>query len=109
MNTLVDRPYFALTLFSLKPGRTIEGYRAFALDFIRPRMIEMDAVLGFVDVEVVDHLAGDDGWQFVEIMHISSPEDFKRDNESAEGAITAAAWNEWVESFRVLFVRDLAL
>lgn len=108
MNTLDDRTYFALTLFQLKEGRSIEAYRAFALDYIRPRMLDMDAVLGFVDVEVVDHLVATDGWQLVEIMHITSPTDFNRDNEAPAGAAVAAHWEEWVEDFRVLFVRDLA-
>lgn len=107
MNTL-DQGSFAITLFSLQDGRTAEDYRRFAIEYIRPNMMKMDAVLGFIDHEVVGSIGGTDGWNFVEIIHISSPEEFARDNDAPAGAVVAAAWNEWVKDFRVLFTRDIA-
>jgi hypothetical protein len=99
----------AITLFTLRPGRTVEQYRDFARDVIRPGMVRMPAVLGFLDYEVVGSLEDDDGIELVELIEITSPDDFNRDNEGPVGAPIAEQWLEWVTSFRVLFVRDLLL
>jgi len=100
---------FAITLFTLDPDRSVADYRAFSRDVIRPGMVTMPSVRGFLDYEVTDSLESDGGIQLVELIEITSPEEFNRDNEGVLGAPIAAAWSEWVSTFRVLFVRDLGI
>lgn len=97
----------AVTLFTLKSDRTLSEYREFTRQVIRPGMTRMPAVIGFLDYEVIGSLEGDGGTQLVELIEISSQEEFLRDNEGPTGAPIASAWSEWVADYRVLFVRDL--
>jgi hypothetical protein len=100
-------PNFAITLFALNSDRTVADYRAFSEEVIRPGMVTMPAVIGFLDYEVAGSLEGDGGIQLVELIEITSPEEFIRDNDGPLGAPIAAEWSKWVSTFRVLFVRDL--
>ena len=96
----------ALTLFSLKETSTVNDYRAFSRDVIRPGMFTMPAVVGFLDYQVEGGLTATDGWQLVELIAITSREQFEVDN-STIGADLAAQWEEWVQDYRVLFLSDL--
>lgn len=96
----------ALTIFRLKPGLTLEQYRAFSLETVRDGMLKMPAVEGFLDLAVIGSLTATDGWDLVELIQITSRTDFVRDNETI-GAALAAEWEEWVADFHVLFLEDL--
>lgn len=96
----------ALTLFRLRPGITVEQYRAFSLDTVRAGMLRMPAVEGFLDLEVVGSLTGTDGWEVVELILITSRAAFIHDNDTI-GSALATSWEEWVADYRVVFLRDL--
>jgi hypothetical protein len=100
-------PHFAITLFRLKPERSITEYVRFSQEHVRDGMRRFPSVRGFRDYAITDALVSDDGWQLVELIAVSSPEDFLRDNEGAVGQRLAQEWETWVESYRVLFIRDL--
>jgi hypothetical protein len=96
----------AITIFRLKAGLTVDQYRGFSLDTVRAGMQKMPAVEGFLDLQVCGAIGGADGWQLVEIIKITSREEFLRDNATV-GADLAQQWEDWVEDYKVLFLKDL--
>jgi len=105
---MTEAPTIAIALFTLKPGRTVDGYRAFSREVIRDGMAQMPSVRGFKDYAVSSAMtATDGGWQLVEVVHITSPDEFTRDNQELPGLSTAEAWNEWVDETVVLFLDEL--
>ncbi|MBF4582809.1 hypothetical protein ITJ54_09025 [Curtobacterium sp. VKM Ac-2865] len=99
-------PEIALTLFRLRDGLTEDDYRTFSRDTVRPGMLTMPSVLGFLDYRVAGGLTALDGWELVEVIVISSRVDFEHENATA-GAALATEWEGWVADFRVLFLEDL--
>jgi hypothetical protein len=99
-------PEIALTLFRLRDGVTEDEYRAFSRDVVRPGMLTLPSVLGFLDYRVAGGLTALDGWELVEVIVISSRVDFEHENATA-GAALATEWEGWVADFRVLFLEDL--
>ncbi len=100
--------WLAITLFNLRPGASVESYRQYTRTFVRPGMRAMPSVLGFRDFEGLQLLDGSASpWGLVEVIEISSPEEFVRDNESMPGKAVADDWATWVEDFRVVVCRDL--
>ena len=98
----------ALTLFRLKPGRTVEEYREYTVSTIRPGMNAMPSVLGFRDLEITGVMAGSDGgWQLIELIEITSEAEFEQDNTQPPGKDVADDWATWVEEFSVLWCREL--
>ncbi len=98
----------ALTLFRLKAGHTVQEYRAYTESTIRPGMNAMPSVLGFRDFEVTGVMAGSGGgWQLIEVIEITSEEDFERDNAQPPGKHVADDWATWVEEFTVLWCQEL--
>lgn len=106
MTDIARTPELAITLFRLRDGVTVEDYRDFSLRTVRPGMLTMPSVLGFLDHRVVGGLTAVDGWELVEVIVISSRTAFEHENATA-GAALAAEWEGWVADFRVLFLEDL--
>ncbi len=106
MTALCTTTELALTLFRLKDTSAVKDYRAFSRDVVRPGMFTMPAVVGFLDYSIDGGLTDTDGWQLVELIAITSKENFEVDN-STIGAALAAEWEEWVADFRVFFLSDL--
>lgn len=101
-------PWLAITLFNLRLGVSVDGYRQYSRTFIRPGMRAMPSVLGFRDFEGRRLLDGNASpWQLVEAIEITSPEEFLRDNESMPGKAVADDWATWVADFRVVVCKDL--
>ena len=99
---------FALTLFRLKHGRTVEEYRAYTRAKLRAGMNAMPSVLGFRDLAITGVMAGSDGgWQLVEVIEITSPEEFERDHAVPVGKAVADEWAGWVEDYSVLWCENL--
>ena len=63
----------AITLFSLKENAIKEKYKKWTLESVRPRMIMMDSVKGFIDYSVVG-LLNHSGtkYDFIEIIEITN-------------------------------------
>lgn len=98
-----------VALFKLKPGRTVEGYRELSLDVIRKGMSAMPSVVGFEDFAVSGLMGGGKSeWDLAEIVEITSPAEFERDNTEMPGKEIADTWNDWVESSSVIYLTDLA-
>lgn len=98
-----------VALFKLKSGRSVEGYRELSLDVIRDGMFSMPSVIGFEDFVVTGLMGGGTAeWDLAEIVEITSPEEFERDNAELPGKEIADTWNEWVASSCVLYLTDLA-
>jgi hypothetical protein len=108
MTDLARTPELAITLFRLADGRTVEDYRAFSLQTVRPGMLTMPSVLGFLDHRVVGGLTALDGWELVEVIVIGSRGAFEHENATI-GAALATEWETWVADFRVFFLEDLAV
>lgn len=100
--------WVAITLFNLAPGRDVGRYRQYSDAVIRPGMRAMPSVVRFRDYEAVRLLDGTTSpWQLVEIIEITSPEEFLRDNETLPGKAVADDWATWVAEFKVLVCGDL--
>jgi hypothetical protein len=106
MTDLGRNPQVAITLFRLRDGLTVEDYREFSRTTVRPGMLVMPSVVGFLDHRVVGGLTPTDGWELVEVIVISSRVDFEHENATI-GAALATEWETWVADFRVLFLDDL--
>lgn len=98
-----------VALFKLKADRTVEGYRELSLERIRAGMAAMPSVIGFEDFVVNGLMGGGESrWDAAEIVEITSPEEFERDNRELPGSQIADVWNEWVESHEVIYLTDIA-
>lgn len=98
----------AITLFRMKPGHTVDEYRAFAHQVIRPGMAKMPSVTGFMDYWITGSMTPTDGgWQLAEIVRITSAAEFERDNQELPGLLIAQQWNEWVEEALVIYLAEL--
>ncbi len=98
----------AITLFTLKPDRTVADYVEYSNRFIKPGMLAMPAVKGFRDFHVLGSYDGaEPSATLVELIEIESVEAFKRDNESEPGVSVASDWATWVSSFEVLFCSEI--
>lgn len=94
----------AVTLFTLAEGRTREEYRRFSKEVIGPGMLQLASVKGFLDGTALRQMGGADAeWDGMELIEITSPEDFEADHEVAPGKDVAASWNEWVDRFEVTY------
>jgi hypothetical protein len=101
--------WLAITLFTLRPERSMADFRQHTLDFVRPRMVMMPAVLGFRDYAVTGTQSGATAeWDAIEVIEITNPEAFERDNSGPHGAAITEDWLTWVEQFTVLFCENLA-
>jgi hypothetical protein len=87
----------------------MEDVRQHTLEFVRPRMMMMPAVLGFRDYAVIGTQSGATAeWDGVEVIEISTPEAFERDNNGPHGAAITTDWLTWIDRFTVLFCENLA-
>jgi hypothetical protein len=98
----------ALALFRLKPGRTVDEYRAYSERFIHPGMNAMPSVVRFRDLAITGTMDGSTGgWDLVELIDITSAEDFERDHAGPPGKDVADDWATWVEEYTVLWCDPL--
>lgn len=98
-----------VALFKLKPERSVGEYRTLSLEMIRAGMAGMPSVVGFEDFAVSGMMGGGSSrWDAVEIVEITSPEEFERDNRELPGSQIADTWNEWVAESEVIYLTDLA-
>ena len=105
---MTEQPLVAVALFSLKEGRTVEGYRELSREVIRPGMAKMPSVTGFMDYDVAGSMSeSTEGWELAEVVQITSAEEFERDNTQMPGKAVADVWNEWVDKSLVLYLREL--
>lgn len=96
--------YVAITLFTLAEGRSKADYEEFARTYIGPRMRQMPSVTGFRDGLSRSQMGGAPAdWDGLEIIQITSPEEFEADHEVDPGKETAATWNTWVDRFEVTY------
>jgi len=98
----------AYTLFTLKKTKRLENYVDWSLEQVRPRMLKMPSVLGFVDYQVIGAMNKPKAsYTFVEEIMITNPKEFEHDNSVGDGVKLAEEWNEWVEDFEVIYCKDL--
>ena len=96
--------YVAITLFTLAEGRSLDDYERFAREFIGPRMLELPSVRGFRDGRASRQMGGDPAvWDGLEVIEITSPEEFEADHEVSPGKDVAARWMEWIDTYEVTF------
>lgn len=101
--------WLAITLFTLREGKALDDFRQHSIEFVRPGMMKMPSVLGFRDYAVTGTLDQRKAkWDAVEVIEISSPEAFDRDNSGPHGQQVADDWLKWVDQFEVLFCQNLA-
>jgi hypothetical protein len=101
--------WLAITLFKLRPERSVADFRAHSLESVRPGMMRLPSVLGFRDFAVTGTMAGTSpSCDAVELIEITDPASFERDNQGEQGALVTRDWLPWVESFEVLYCRNLA-
>lgn len=99
----------ALTLFELKPERTVEDYLEYSRTYVKPGMAAMPSVLGFRDFVVARNYEGaEPSTQLVEVIEISDEAGFRRDNETGDGLAVATDWATWCTSFEVLFCEEIS-
>mgnify|MGYP003389330600 CR=1 FL=1 len=98
----------AITLFSLKENAIKEKYKKWTLDSVRPRMILLDSVKGFIDYSVVGLLnhSGTE-YDFIEIIEITNQKEFEHDNAQGLGLEIAAEWNDWVDDYSIIFCEHI--
>ncbi|AQP44671.1 hypothetical protein [Tessaracoccus flavus] len=66
-------------------------------------------MVGFEDFVATGLMGGGTSeWDLAEIVEITSPEEFERDNSEMPGKEIADTWNDWVASSSVLYLTDLA-
>ena len=100
----------AITLFTLKDKNNIEKYKEWALSDVRPRMMLMDSVKGFLDYTVTGYFNHDGvKYDFIEIIEITSQKDFEEDNLKGLGLELANEWIEWVEDYSLIFCEDIKI
>lgn len=98
----------AVTLFNLAGDRTLEDYRRYSKEFIRPGMEAMPSVVRFRDYHVSEtYDSGPPSAALVEVIEITDIAAFRRDNETGPGAEVAEDWARWCSSFEVLFCEEL--
>ena len=97
----------ALTLFRLKPGRTVDDYRAYTEAKLHDGMNAMPSVVRFRDLAITGAMAGSADWDLVELIDITSPEDFEQDHVGPPGKDVADEWATWVEDYVVLWCDPL--
>lgn len=94
----------AVTLFKLGPGRALDDYRRFSREFIGPAMLALPSVRGFEDGVAIGRMGGAAAvWDGLEVIEISSPEEFEADHEVSPGKDVAARWAEWVDTYEVTY------
>mgnify|MGYP001407753354 CR=1 FL=1 len=98
----------AITLFSLKDKESTEQYKKWSLSSVRPRMIMMNSVKGFIDYSVVG-LLNHSGieYNFIEIIEITNRKEFEDDNSKGLGLELANEWNDWVDDYSIIFCEDI--
>jgi|TARA_B110000881_G_C18290554_1_gene371977 hypothetical protein len=98
----------AITLFSLKENAIKEKYKKWTLESVRPRMIMMDSVKGFIDYSVVG-LLNHSGtkYDFIEIIEITNQKEFEEDNSQGLGLEIATEWNDWVDDYSIIFCEHI--
>ncbi len=98
----------AITLFSLKENAIKEKYKKWTLDSVRPRMILLDSVKGFIDYSVVGLLnhSGTE-YDFIEIIEITNQKEFEHDNAQGLGLEIATEWNDWVDDYSIIFCEHI--
>ena len=98
----------AITLFSLKENAIKEKYKKWTLESVRPRMILMDSVKGFIDYSVVGLLnhSGTE-YDFIEIIEITNQKEFEEDNSQGLGLEIATEWNDWVDDYSIIFCEHI--
>lgn len=98
-----------VALFKLKPERSVGEYRTLSLEMIRAGMEAMPSVVGFEDFVVSGMMGGGSSrWDLAEIVEITSPAEFERDNRELPGSDVADTWNEWVAESEVIYLTDLS-
>lgn len=81
----------AVKLFRFKPDRTIEEYRDFGSEAISPGMRQLPSVLSFLGCTSLRQMGGAPaGWDGLEIIGFTSPEEFEADYEVSPGKDIAA-------------------
>ncbi len=94
----------AVTMFRLDSGRTLDDYERFSREIIGPGMLELPSVLAFRDGTARCQMGGEPAvWDGLEVIEISSPEEFEADHEVVPGKDVAARWMDWIDTFEVTY------
>ena len=98
----------AVTLINLKSNRSPDVYKRYSKSFIKPGMNAMPSVKRFRDFLVTGAMGGGETrWQLMEVIEITSPAEFERDNNQDPGKKVADDWATWVEDYRVLYCDEI--
>lgn len=101
---------YVVTYFALADGDTIESYREWALEYVRPVMRAMPSVLHFMDGAVVGAMgAGGPTWDACELIEVSDFAAFEQDNQEGEGGTLARLWRERLDSWSIGYIADFEL
>lgn len=104
--TLMSR--FVVTYFSLAERDTIESYRQWSLEYVRPVMRAMPSVIDFVDAAVVGSMDNDGPhWDGCELIKVSDFAAFESDNQTGAGGTLARLWRERLDSWSIGYLEDL--
>jgi hypothetical protein len=95
---------FAIALFQLKKCFMKEDYEHWAGQYIRPKMLLIEAVIGFSDYRIVSPESF--GYDFVEVIEITDRKSFENDNSVGIGLEIANEWLEWIDKFTILYCED---
>jgi hypothetical protein len=93
----------------LADGDSIEDYRAWSLERVRPVMRAMESVIAFDDYEVAGSMDGEKlDYDLCEVIAVTDFDRFERDNATGDGLDLAKEWRERLDSWSVCYLRDLA-
>jgi hypothetical protein len=99
---------FVVSYFALAEGDTIEAYRTWSLEYVRPVMNAMPSVVTFLDFAVTGSMdAGGESWDGCEVIEVTDFAAFERDNAEGEGGRLAEAWRERLSSWSIGYLEDL--
>lgn len=98
-----------IVLFKLKSGVSLEEYRAFSKESVRPEMLRWQSIISFGDYEAERNYGLGDplDHELLELIYVTSPKAFIEDNESPSGAVLARKWEALVSRSSVVFFKNL--
>ncbi len=93
---------FVVSYFALAETDTIESYRDWSLDHVRPIMRAMPSVVSFLDFAVTGSMdAGGERWDGCEVIEVTDFARFEQDNADGLGGVLAVEWRERLASWSI--------